>query len=91
MSAYIHADVLKVIHSPDARAKVDFLRRNDGLYEYRAYVERLDDGPAPYRYYWAPSGHSGLYETMEELERAAQQSVAWLREVQSADPPHSTS
>ena len=44
---YVHADIVKTIQSADGRAKVDFLRRNDGLYEYRGYIERrFDDAVA---------------------------------------------
>ena len=77
---YTHADTVKVIHSSDGASKVEFLRRNDGLYEYRGYVEReLDSGPDEGRRYWSAREHSGLYETMEEVERAARLGVTWLR------------
>ena len=42
---YVHADVVKVIHSTDGKSLVEFLRRHDGLYEYRGHVELVDDGP----------------------------------------------
>jgi len=44
---YVHADIVKTIQSADGRAKVDFLRRNDGLYEYRGYIERRHRGHLP--------------------------------------------
>ena len=51
---YTHAETVKVIHSSDGASKVEFLRRNDGLYEYRGYVEReLDSGPDEDRRYWS--------------------------------------
>jgi hypothetical protein len=78
MTAYIHADIVKVSHSPDAAFKIDFLRRNDGLYEYRGWERRLEESPAGDAYYWSPRESSGLYRTMEELEQAARQTVAWL-------------
>jgi len=34
MTAYMHADIAKVIHIPDGAFKIEFLRRSDGLYEY---------------------------------------------------------
>jgi hypothetical protein len=78
MAAYTHADVAKVIESPDGAFKIEFLRRNDGLYEYRAFEHRLEESPVRDIYYWSPRESSGLYETMEELEQSARQKVAWL-------------
>jgi hypothetical protein len=43
MAGYIHADIAKVIHSPDGAFKIEFLRRNDGLYEYRSWERRRED------------------------------------------------
>jgi len=79
MAGYIHADIAKVIHSPDDAFKIDFLRRNDGLYEYRGWERRREETPLTDGYYWSPREVSGLYQTMEELEQAAWQSVAWLQ------------
>jgi hypothetical protein len=45
MAAYVHADIAKVIHSPDGAFKIEFLRRNDGLYEYRGFERRLEESP----------------------------------------------
>ena len=81
MTAYEHADVAKAIHSPDGASKIEFLRRNDGLYEYRGWERRLEESPAGGAYYWSPRETSGLYRTMEELEQSARQSVAWLRDL----------
>ena len=78
MAAYIHADVAKVIHSADGAFKIEFLKRNDGLYEYRGFERRLEQSPVSDGYYWAPREYSGLYETMEELEQTARKTVAWL-------------
>ena len=79
MAAYVHADIAKVIHSPDGAFKIEFLRRNDGLYEYRGFERRLEESPFRNGYYWSPCAYSGLYETIEELEQTARQMVAWLR------------
>lgn len=78
---YINADVVKVITSADGKAQVELLRRHDGLFEYRGYVERVDDAPYGARAYWAQTAYSGLYETVEELEQAATLNVPWLREM----------
>lgn len=78
MAAYTHADVAKVIHSPDGAFKIEFLRRNDGLYEYRGFERRREESPVTDGYYWSPRECSGLYETMEELERTARLTVDWL-------------
>jgi len=79
MAAYPHADIAKAIESPDGAFKIEFLRRNDGLYEYRGWERRLEESPAGSDHYWSPREHSGLYQTMEELEQAARQTVAWLQ------------
>ena len=72
---YIDADIVKTLHSAEGGAKIEFLlRRSDGLYEYRGYVERFEGGP-----YWSPSEHSGLYETIDEAEQAARRAVPWLQ------------
>ena len=79
MAGYTHADIAKVIHSPDGAFKIEFLRRNDGLYEYRGWERRREETPVTEGYYWSPRQHSGLYQTMEELEQTARQSVPWLQ------------
>ena len=78
MTAYIHADVAKVIHSSDGGFKIEFLKRNDGLYEYRGFERRLEQSPVSETSYWSPRESSGLYKTMEELEQTARQTVDWL-------------
>jgi len=80
---YVHADVVKAIQSANGKSKINFLKRHDGLYEYRSYDELIDDGPYAGRPYWSPTAYSGLYQTLEELERAAMRAVPWLRESQS--------
>jgi hypothetical protein len=78
---YVHRDIVKAVRSASGKSKIEFLRRYDGLYEYRAYDELIDDtGPYGRRPYWAPTAHSGLYQTLEELERTARQAVPWLGE-----------
>jgi hypothetical protein len=87
---YAHADIVKMIHSADGGAKVYFLRRNDGFYEYRGYIERhFDDGPHAGDRYWSPAQHSGLYQTLDELEEAARQALDWLRGAVTTIPPRS--
>jgi hypothetical protein len=54
MAAYIHADVAKVIHSPDGAFKIEFLRRNDDLCEYRGFERRREESPLTDSYYWSP-------------------------------------
>jgi hypothetical protein len=78
MTAYMHADIAKVIHSPDGAFKIEFLRRSDGLYEYRGFERSLEASPVRSGYYWSPREYSGLYATMKELEQAARRAVAWL-------------
>jgi hypothetical protein len=52
MAAYIDADIAKAIQSPDGAFKIEFLRRNDGLYEYRGFERRLEESPAGSDHYW---------------------------------------
>jgi len=85
MAGYIHADIAKVIHSPDGAFKIDFLRRNDGLYD-RGWARRIEQGPAGSDYYWSPREYSGLYQTMEELEQTARQTVSWLQAMPTSQP-----
>jgi len=68
---YIHAKVTKVLDSSDRKTRVNVLARNDGLFEFRAYVERYEEGPFAGEPYWSPTVHSGLYETIEDAERDA--------------------
>jgi hypothetical protein len=72
---YVHAQILKALKSSDGKAKVDFLGRNDGFYEYRAYVEKHESGP-----YWSPIINSGLYDSFADAESAALKEIPWLRQ-----------
>jgi hypothetical protein len=76
--AYVHAEIVREILSADGKVKVDLLKRHDGLYEFRGYVERIEEGPFEGDLYWFPVEHSGLYETKEEVERAALAAVPGL-------------
>jgi hypothetical protein len=79
MAGYIHADIAKVIHRPDGAFKIDFLRRHDGLYEYRGWERRREESPLTDGYYWSPRERSGLYQTVEELEQTARPAMPWLQ------------
>jgi hypothetical protein len=70
---YVHADIVREVLSADGKSKVDFLKRRDGFYEFRGYVEKVE-GEA----YWCPIVHSGLYSTLEEAERSATAQMPWL-------------
>ncbi|MDR3465198.1 MAG: hypothetical protein P4M07_04560 [Xanthobacteraceae bacterium] len=72
---YAHAKIRKVFESSDRKARVNVLERQDGLFEFRAYVERYEEGA-----YWSPTEISGLYESAEEAERGALNEVPWLRQ-----------
>ncbi|MDO8981367.1 MAG: hypothetical protein Q7V17_19285 [Afipia sp.] len=80
---YVHANIAKKIVSPDGKAVVEILKRHDGLYEYRETVERAGDPDYEGERYWSPGQSSGLYETIEEVERAAFNDVPWLRSQKS--------
>ena len=77
---YVHAKIVKVIEKGDGKSKVNVLERNDGLFEFRAYVEQHDDGPYSSGPYWSPTFYSGLYASAEEAERDALNQVHWLRQ-----------
>ena len=68
---YVHAEIIRKILSADGKAKVDLLKRHDGLYEFRTYVARIEEGPFEGDNYWSAVENSGLYEIKEEAERAA--------------------
>ena len=68
---YIHAKVTKVLDSSDGKTRVTILARNDGLFEFRAYVERYEEGPFAGDPYWSPTVYSGLYGTIDDAERDA--------------------
>jgi len=73
--AYSHAEIVREVLRGDEKANVDFLKRRDGLYEFRGYVERVEIEP-----YWSPAERSGLYATLEEAEQSATTQIPWLRE-----------
>ena len=75
---YIHAKVIKVIEKDDRKSRVNILERNDGHFEFRAYVEQSDDGPYASGPYWSPTLYSGIYSSAEDAERDACAQVNWL-------------
>jgi hypothetical protein len=76
---YAHAKVIKLLEDGDRKARVNILERNDGLFEFRAYEERNDDGPYASGPYWSPTLYSGLYLNAEEAERDALAQLNWQR------------
>ena len=77
---YVHANVVKLFEKGDRKSRVEILERNDGKFEFRAFEERIDDGPYAPGPYWSPTLHSGLYSSAEEAERDALAQVNWLRD-----------
>jgi hypothetical protein len=77
--AYAHADIFKEVWSVDRKSRVDFLKRHDGLFEFREYAERVHvDGPHEGEPYWIPSTRSGLYSSLAEAEQGAITEIPWL-------------
>lgn len=74
---YIHAKIINAFESNDGKVRVDLLQRNDGLFEFRAHVERYEDG-GPYdgQPYWLPTVNSGLYASVEDAKRDALEALA---------------
>jgi hypothetical protein len=70
---YLHAQIINVFESSDGKARVNVLKRNDGLFEFRAYVERYEGDGSPYEGepYWSPTVRSGLYASVEDAQRDA--------------------
>ncbi|WP_409189567.1 hypothetical protein [Bradyrhizobium sp. RDM4] len=68
---------MNVLETSDKKSRVEILKRNDGLFEFRAYVQRREDAPYEQEdaYYWSPTLYSGVYANVEDAERDA------LREV----------
>jgi hypothetical protein len=66
---------IKTIERADGKARLFFFRRDDGLYRFESEAEQEEDG----EFFIAPCDFSGLYQTVEEAERAAAIDVLWLR------------
>jgi hypothetical protein len=75
--SYLHAKVIKVLESSNHKIRVEVLERNDGLFEFRAYVERFEEFTE--ELYWSPTLESGIYANVEDAERDA------LNEVVASD------
>ena len=75
---WTHAKSIKVIDRADGKAKVNFLARHDGLYEYRAEAEIQGDEYEAV--YWSTTDISGLFASAREVEQAAFDDIAWLRQ-----------
>jgi hypothetical protein len=69
MAAYIHADVAKVIHSPDGAFKIEFLRRNDDLCEYRGFERRREESPLTDSYYCRRANILGFMRRWKSWKR----------------------
>lgn len=76
---YGYAKVIKVLEAVDGKSRVNILERNDGLFEFRAYIEKSDDGPYSSGPYWSPTLDSGIYSSAEFAERDARAQVHWLK------------
>jgi hypothetical protein len=68
---------VKVLERADGKAKVFILKRDDGLYVYRGFVEIDHDGDI----FWGLSEESGLYDNAEHAEAGAISDVPWLRQI----------
>ena len=79
----INARSVKVFERPDGKARVEIYARNDGLYDFEIWEERVVEAEefpySPGYTYWAPTNESGLYETFEEAEGAAISETPWLK------------
>lgn len=43
---YVHAEIIKVLKSLDGNSELEILHRNDGFFEYRAHIMKVEvDGP----------------------------------------------
>jgi hypothetical protein len=74
---YIHAKIINVLKSNDGKTRVDLLERDDGLFEFRTYVECYEiGGPYDGEPYWSPTVNSGLYASIEDAERDANEALA---------------
>jgi hypothetical protein len=73
---YIHAKVISKFEGSDGKTRVDLLERNDGLFEFRAYVERYLEEPHLGEPYWSPTVSSGLYASVEDAQRDALEALA---------------
>jgi|EndMetStandDraft_8_1072994.scaffolds.fasta_scaffold563545_2 hypothetical protein len=68
---------IKTIEKRDGSAKLFIMERDDGLYRFvgeKLLAEKLGET------YWEPCDFSGLYQSADAAERAAEKEVLWLRD-----------
>jgi hypothetical protein len=73
---------IKTIEKRDGSAKLFIMKRDDGL--YRFVGERLAEEFG--ETYWEPCDFSGVYQSADDAERAAEKEVLWLRDQISTEP-----
>ena len=73
---------IKSIEKRDGDAKLFIMERDDGLYRFVA--ERLAEELG--ETYWEPCDSSGLYQSADAAERAAEKEVLWLRDQIATEP-----
>ena len=75
-------EIVKSILSADEQRRIDFFRRDDGVFQFvelKHYQRDQDDVWSPPEY-WAPlPGAASVYETLDIAEREARSQISWLR------------
>ena len=57
---YTNAQVTNAFVSSDGKVRVNVVERNDGLFQFHAYVERHEaSGPYEGEHFWSPTVSSG--------------------------------
>lgn len=78
------ATVAKTCEREDGKARVNFIRRDDGLFQFEEEHERIErGGPHDGEPYWLAVHKSGFYESLETAESEAANSVSWLKGMRS--------
>ncbi len=68
--------VVKTFESADGTHRAFVVARPDGMFCFEEDTYTSEEGYT----FWTPSDASGLYATAEAAERAARQSLPWLRD-----------
>jgi hypothetical protein len=73
---------IKTIEKRDGSARLFIMERDDGLYRFTGEKLAEELGET----YWEPCNSSGLYQSADAAERAAEKEVLWLRDQISTEP-----
>ena len=71
--------VVKRVQSQDGKHRLDFIARDDGLFEFVGHSETTEDGCT----FWEPTILSGIHASLQSAERQALVDMLWLKDENS--------